>query len=88
VAGFAAGAASGDDVAVLLHLAVAPASQGRGYGERLVRAFLHQAGEAGYAQTALVVDADNPARRLYTRIGFTPLRPVDAFHWCDMTGTP
>ena len=52
---------------VLLFVAVDPAQRGRGIGERLIRAALQRLGGA----LKLHVEHDNPARRLYERVGFT-----------------
>ncbi|MFH1531930.1 MAG: GNAT family N-acetyltransferase [Pseudomonadota bacterium] len=52
---------------VLLFVAVDPALRGRGIGERLIRAALQRVDGA----LKLHVEHDNPARRLYERVGFT-----------------
>jgi ribosomal protein S18 acetylase RimI-like enzyme len=52
---------------LLLFVAVDPAARGRGLGGRIVREALdHAEGEV-----KLHVEYDNPAKRLYERIGFT-----------------
>jgi len=51
----------------LVYVAVDPAWRGHGLGARLVRAGLEAAGEPA----SLHVDADNPSRRLYERLGFS-----------------
>lgn len=52
-------------------VAVAPAAQGRGLGERLVRALADEAIRRGCTRLLLEVRADNaPALRLYERLGF------------------
>lgn len=79
MAGFAAGAAAGGDVAYLFHVAVAPRYQGRGIGGRLVRSFAAGAAAARFARVALAVNADNRARRLYNRLGFETTCTVDVF---------
>jgi ribosomal protein S18 acetylase RimI-like enzyme len=86
VAGFAVGAAPGDGVAFLVHVAVAPEFQNRGYGGRVVRAFLRSAGAAGYPRTALGVTTANPARHLYERLGFQSLRQVEVYTWSQSQG--
>ncbi len=35
----------------------------------------------GLDRTALGVTVDNPARRLYERLGFAPIKPIDAYAW-------
>ena len=52
---------------VLLFVAVDPYLRGRGLGERLIRAALQRTDGA----MKLHVEPDNPARRLYKRVGFT-----------------
>jgi len=51
---------------LLLFVAVAPAFRGQGIGERLLR----RAVDACEGDVALHVEYDNPARRLYERVGF------------------
>lgn len=55
--------------------AVAGAARGRGAGEALVRASLAEAGRLGFRILQFnAVAVDNaPARRLYEKLGFTPL---------------
>ena len=59
------------DEAWVQTLAVAPEAQGRGLGDRLLRALLEEAARRGQRTVALEVRADNaPAQRLYARHGF------------------
>ncbi len=51
---------------LLLFIAVAPAFRGQGIGERLLR----RAVDACDGDVALHVEYDNPAKRLYERVGF------------------
>jgi GNAT superfamily N-acetyltransferase len=44
--------------------------RGRGVGSLLLRALLAEAGSQGIAQVSLSVEVENPARRLYERMGF------------------
>jgi ribosomal-protein-alanine N-acetyltransferase len=44
--------------------------RGQGIGGLLLRALLSEAGRQGIAQVSLSVEPDNPARRLYERLGF------------------
>jgi ribosomal protein S18 acetylase RimI-like enzyme len=53
-----------------LSLAVAPDHRRRGLGRDLLEHALRQAKEAGHRQVSLSVEPDNPALRLYKRLGF------------------
>jgi ribosomal protein S18 acetylase RimI-like enzyme len=53
-----------------LGIALEPAFQRRGLGERLMRGALHAAAAQGVSQVSLTVHPDNPAIRLYERCGF------------------
>ncbi|MEU2030918.1 GNAT family N-acetyltransferase [Nocardia amamiensis] len=53
-----------------LAIAVAPAARGTGLGTALLTRLLADA-RSRYPAVSLSVRAENPARRLYTRIGFT-----------------
>ncbi len=52
-----------------LSVAVLPAHRGKGIGSRLLERLLQ-----GLYSTSLSCDPANPARRLYVRLGFEPLR--------------
>jgi ribosomal protein S18 acetylase RimI-like enzyme len=52
-----------------LSIAVKPGARGRGVGEKLLRALIAEAAHRGF-RLCLSVRHDNPARRLYERIGF------------------
>jgi GNAT superfamily N-acetyltransferase len=52
-----------------LSVAVLPANRGKGIGSRLMEHLLH-----GVHATSLSCNPANPARRLYIRLGFEPLR--------------
>lgn len=56
-------------------VAVEPARRGRGIGEALLRELLRAARARGVDAVSLSVEPDNPARRLYERLGFAPLDP-------------
>jgi ribosomal protein S18 acetylase RimI-like enzyme len=58
-----------DDDTPELAIAVHPHERGRGVGERMLRALLDAAADA-FAAVSLSVRADNPALRLYERVGF------------------
>ena len=55
---------------------VVPEERGRGIGTALLRRLLELAGEGGFQQLSLSVEHDNPARRLYQRLGFRPYEEV------------
>lgn len=52
---------------LLVYIAVDPSTRGKGIGKKMVLDILEEA----EGDVALHVEADNPARRLYERIGFT-----------------
>jgi len=55
----------------IMDIALAPAFRGRGIGSELLRSLIAEA--EGSARTLSIhVEADNPARRLYERLGFRP----------------
>ena len=56
----------------LVDLSLLPAHRGAGVGTELLRALQREATEAG-KPLRLSVARDNPARRLYARLGFTPV---------------
>lgn len=65
----------------VLQVAVRRANQGRGLGTLLMKEVAQCFSESGLARMALGVTADNPARRLYERLGFRRLRTVNAYAW-------
>lgn len=56
----------------LVELSLLPAHRGTGVGTRLLQALQREASEIG-KPLRLSVARDNPARRLYARLGFTPV---------------
>jgi ribosomal protein S18 acetylase RimI-like enzyme len=55
----------------IMDIAVAPAYRGRGIGTRLIEALIEEA-EASGRKLSIHVEMENPARRLYERLGFEP----------------
>ena len=62
-----------DDETPELAVAVWEGRRGEGIGTRLLAAIEMAAREAGFSRISLSVDADNPARRLYERLGYEEL---------------
>lgn len=61
-------------------MAVAPAWRHRGVGDRLMRLLLAEARRAGVRRIQLeVLDENVAAIRLYTRLGFRSMRPLDVY---------
>jgi ribosomal protein S18 acetylase RimI-like enzyme len=58
-----------DDDTPEIGMAVLPGHRGRGIGSNLLKRLLESAG-AVYRKVCLSVSADNPALRLYERVGF------------------
>lgn len=59
-----------DEATPELAISLLPAFRNRGIGTRLLRSLLGRMAVAGYARSSLSVDRDNPASRLYGRLGF------------------
>ena len=53
-----------------LGIAVRAEARGSGVGEQLLRALLEEAARRGVPELSLSVERDNPAARLYERVGF------------------
>ncbi len=66
-----------DDDTPELAVAVWEGHRGEGIGSRLMTAIEDAARGAGFAQISLSVDTDNPARKLYERLGYATLTVDD-----------
>jgi ribosomal protein S18 acetylase RimI-like enzyme len=56
----------------IVDIALMPEERGRGVGQALLESLIREASVAGKA-TGIFVESYNPARRLYERLGFTPI---------------
>ena len=61
----------GQDEIRIMDIALAPPFRGRGIGTGLLRELMEEAGASGRA-LSIHVEMNNPARRLYERLGFSP----------------
>jgi GNAT superfamily N-acetyltransferase len=58
-------------------IAVVDGFRGRGVGGRLVTAIHERARHDGVSRISLSVDPENPAKRLYERLGYIDYKPGD-----------
>jgi GNAT superfamily N-acetyltransferase len=56
----------------IIDITLLPEHRGRGIGTLLIRGVLNEAATAG-KRVSIHVERNNPARRLYERLGFTPV---------------
>ena len=63
----------------IVDIAILPQHQGRGTGEALLRALLDE-GDAAGKPVSIHVEANNPARRLYERLGFEQRGEHGVYH--------
>lgn len=63
-----------DETTPELAIALLPRYRGQGIGTALMEAMIALLKEKGYQKASLSVQKENPARRLYERLGFVPLK--------------
>ena len=75
-----------DDAIPELAVSLLPAWRGCGIGTRLIQTLLHRLSEEGYPAISLSVQRENPAVRLYKRLGFRICRQTDEEYLmrCDL----
>ncbi|HQW80868.1 MAG: GNAT family N-acetyltransferase [Rhodanobacteraceae bacterium] len=68
----------------VMDIALLPHWRGRGHGECMLRTLMQTAAEEGRAIT-LHVEPNNPAQRLYARLGFTLREDKGVYHFLGWT---
>jgi GNAT superfamily N-acetyltransferase len=66
-----------DDETPELAVAVVDGRRGQGIGAALIGAAVERARSDGYRRLSLSVDPENPAKRLYARLGWVEYEPDD-----------
>ena len=66
-----------DDATPELAIAVVDGRRGEGIGAALIGAAVERGRADGFARLSLSVDSDNPAKRLYARLGWAEYEPND-----------
>jgi GNAT superfamily N-acetyltransferase len=80
-AGVVVGCEIAPECGFVLQVAVEPRFQSQGIGTRLLRQLARAFTSYGLTRIALGVTLESPAVGLYRRLGFSVLRPVDAYVW-------
>lgn len=80
-AGVVLGCEIAPDYGFVLQAAVRRERQSMGIGDRLIRGLAAQFRAHGMTHVALGVTLDSPAVRLYKRLGFDIVKPVNAYVW-------
>lgn len=73
-----------DDEVRLVDIALLPEHRGRGVGERILREILAEGEEKGLL-VRIHVEANNPAMRLYRRLGFEKIEEQGVYHLMEWT---